>query len=408
MPGMKTQNDAIDTPPGRQSRGVVVALVSIVIVCIAVWSSSFGGVILFDGIENIILNESVHDIASLGWLKDGRRPVTNLTFALNWSATGEHTGPFHAVNLLIHLVTSLGIFALVRLAVDREGVHERWRGRSALLGAFIALLWLVHPLQTQSVTYIVQRAESLAGMWYVLTLLTAAIGIRREDRSRSGSIWFVLAVLCCALGMGSKAVAVTAPVIVLVWDAVFGAGTIIGAIKRRWTLYAALAMTWAVVLLLGVLPQVFSTDVERTVGFGFRGASASTYLFTQTHVLWHYIRLSLWPDALCIDYGWPFVGSIGPAIVPGLALTLIFLASVFGVVRGRWWGFAGAIFFVVLAPTSSVIPIADAAMEHRMYLPLLGIVALGVVGLFAILDRFTGGKPALIAVPMLGDRKSVV
>ena len=397
----KPANTDVPTPDPALRRRVSLALVALVLAWLAVWSSGVGVAFLFDDIPDIVNNGSVHDVASLEWLTHGRRPVTNLTFALNWSATGDDTTPFHALNALIHLFTAFAIFAFVLLTARTERVPERWRLRGPLLAGLISLIWLVHPLHTQSVTYIVQRAESLAGMWYMLTLLTAALGIRREDEGRSGGTWFTLAVVACALGMGSKAVTVTAPIAVLLWDAVFAGGTVGRAISRRWTLYAGLALTWAVVVFLGVLPQVLSSEPGRTVGIGYQDATWWSYLLTQAHVIWHYIALSVWPDTLVLDYDWPISRNVSGAIIPGGLLAIAFIAGLYGAWRRRWWGFAAVMFFLILAPTSSVVPTADAAAEHRMYLPLLPLLTLLVVGLVALNDRLTGGRPLRVAVPVL-------
>lgn len=381
-------------------RRVILALLAIALAWIAVWSSSVGGAFLFDDIPEIVNNESLHDPGSMEWLEHGRRPVTNLTLAINWAMGGGETEPFHATNMLIHLLASVAIYGLVLVTARTERIPEKWRRRAPVVAGFTALFWLVHPLQTQSVTYIVQRGEALAGMWYALTMLAAAIGITREKAGRDGGWFFALAVLACALGMGSKAVAVTAPIAVLLWDAVFAGGTLGRALRARWTLYAGLALTWLVTVWLGVLPQVLSSGEGRTVGFGYEGATWWEYLLTQAHVIWHYAYLTIWPADLVLDYAWPFTSDVLGAIVPGGLLAIALLASVLGVVRGKWWGFAGAFFFLVLAPTSSVIPIADASMEHRMYLPLLALVALFVVGVIAGLDRLTNARPMWIAAPL--------
>jgi len=405
MTDRPTDSSALRTDRRAGRARVFIALSVILLAWLAVWSSSFGGAFVFDDLSDIVLNESLHDVRTNEWLTHGRRPITNLTIALNWTLSGAETGPFHAVNILIHLAAALALFALVVVSMRSERISEKWRARSIEIGACVALLWLVHPLQTQSVTYIIQRGESLAGLWYVLTILCAAIGIQREDAKRGGSgggsVWFILAVLACALAMGSKAVAVTAPIAVLLWDAVFGAGSVGKSLRARWPLFIALAMTWIIILRLGIAQQVLSSDTERTVGFGVSGVTWWGYLLTQTGVIFEYIRLSFWPDRLLIDHAWPFRTGIGGAIVPGMLLALAFIASAVGVLRAKWWGFTGMMFFLVLGPTSSVIPISDAAMEHRMYVPLAAIALFAVVGVFWVLDKLTKGHPGMIAVPAL-------
>ncbi|MEK7786522.1 MAG: glycosyltransferase family 39 protein, partial [Chloroflexota bacterium] len=238
----------------------------------------------------------------------------------------------------------------------------------------VALLWAVHPLQTQSVTYVIQRGESLMGLFYLLTLYCAIRGLHSSRRRG----WYGAAIVACALGMASKAVMVTAPVMVFIYDLVFlrrsgmpktsGAGRPHGgaalghatppAQAARWGLYFGLAATWGVLWACDVTGEVLDPSARRShVGFGYHGLTPLEYAATQPGVILNYLRLSFWSVGLCLDYDWPVARTAIVIIPPALVLLLLIGATAWGLVRRSWLGFAGAWFFVILAPTSSFIPI---------------------------------------------------
>ena len=234
---------------------------------------------------------------------------------------------------------------------------------------------MLHPLQTESVTYISQRAESLAGLWLLLTLYASTRGIDSPSPGR----WTALAVIACLLGMASKEVMFAAPLLVLLHDRTFFAGTFGGVVRRRPSLYAGLASTW---LLLGWLVWRTGNRGE-TAGFGL-GITPWHYLLTQCTALIHYLRLVIWPVPLVLDYGVATVNAPGEVWLQGLALLVWLAATIWAVVRRSSWGFLGAWFFLLLAPSSSILPVTTQTIaEHRMYLPLAAVVAAWIVALWS-------------------------
>jgi Tfp pilus assembly protein PilF len=116
------------------------------------------------------------------------------------------------------------------------------------------------------------------------------------------------------------------------------------------------------------------------VGFGFKDITPWEYLCTQPGVILHYLRLSIWPAGLCLDYAWPVARSVRDIIPPAVALTVLVIAALWVGRRHRWVAFAAAWFFLILAPTSSIVPIRDPLVEHRMYLPLAAVILVIVAG----------------------------
>ena len=357
---------------------------------VAAYSNSFDGAFLFDDIYHIVENERIRQLWPPWNLLAVERPVVELSLAVNYALGGLKPWGYHAFNLVVHILAALTLYGVL----SRTIVVYQSRGRKptdislvtglapgALFSFVIALLWAVHPLQTQSVTYVIQRGESLMGLFYLLTLYCAIRGLHTSRRLG----WYGAAIVACALGMASKAVMVTAPVMVFIYDLVFLRN---GTSKRRWVLYAGLTATWGVLWTCGVTEEVLDPEVQRShVGFGYHGITPLEYAATQPGAILKYLRLSFWPVGLCLDYDWPVARTAMVIIPSALVLLLMLGATAWGLVRRSWLGFAGAWFFVILAPTSSFIPIKDLAFEHRMYLPLAAVIVVVVLGVKTLVHR---------------------
>jgi tetratricopeptide (TPR) repeat protein len=175
----------------------------------------------------------------------------------------------------------------------------------------------------------------------------------------------------------------TAPLVVLVYDYVFESGSFKQALTKRWRLYGGLAATW---LALGA--TVLAAPPNPTAGFEVATISSCDYLKSEFGVIVHYLRLSLWPRPLVLDYGWPKAESLGRIFPPALFVGAIFGATVWAVIRRKAAGFLGAWFFLIIGLTSSFMPFSDLAFEHRMYLPLAAVVSLLVIGGYSLAVRF--------------------
>ena len=298
------------------------------------------------------------------------RPVAGFTFALNFAANDTDPAPYRATNIVIHILCALVLFGLVRRTLSLPRVEARIGRAAADLAFAVALVWAVHPLTTDAVTYITQRTESLMGLCYLLTLYASVRALQRPA-------WQIAAVLACAAGMGVKEAMVTAPVMVVLFDRAFAFGSLRSAVAARWRLYAGLALTWIILAL-----QLVTTPRAGSAGFA-TGVSVWTYLLNQSVMVVRYLRLAFWPSDLVINYGPPVsyaVADVLPYATLVAALLLLTLAAL------RWSAaaaFLGAWFFIALAPSSSVVPIAtEVGAERRMYLPLMAVVTAVVMALY--------------------------
>ncbi len=342
-----------------------------------VYLNSFKGQFLFDD-QTFLENPSFHRFWPLS-PSMLTRPIVGFSLALNHAISGIDVWSYHAFNLTIHILASLVLFGVVRRTLLTDKLNERFGQASTGLALSVALLWMVHPIQTESVTYVIQRAESMMGLFYLLTLYCAIRGFTSNNSSR----WYAAAVIACAVGTGSKQVIVTAPIIVLIYDFIFISDSLKESLRRRWGLYAGLVATWGLIAVM----MLISKDADVSAGFGLKIVSTWDYFKSQFGVIAHYLRLAVYPDVLCLDYNWPVAKSLADVVPFAVIIIALILASIYGVFRGSPFGFLGIWFFLILAPTSSVMQIADLAAERRMYLSLAAVVTLGVVGGYALLVR---------------------
>jgi tetratricopeptide (TPR) repeat protein len=384
----------------------------IALAALTAYYNSFSGPFIHDDEFAIMENRTIHRLWPIwpvfsppcnGETVSGR-PLLNLSLAINYAISGLKVWSYHAANLLIHIGAALLLFGILRRTFLMSSLRHRFGKVAMPLALASALFWTVHPLQTESVTYIVQRAESLAGFFYLLTLycVVRGAGLRpgtapffaaqkpilpsvvpgeKGDCPPWTSLWYAAAVLACLLGMATKEIMATAPLIVLLYDRTFLSGSFREALRRRWGLYEGLAATWGLLAYL-----VFSSGlIARQSEFG--APDAWHYACTQLGVILDYLRLSVWPSELCLDYRWPVASGLGEILPGALAIGFFLGATVWGLLARRTWGFLGAWFFLILAPTSSVFPLSNLRYEHRMYLSLAAVAVLLSADGYVLWDR---------------------
>ena len=367
--------------------------VLLVVIGAAAYSNSFGGPFIFDDEYSIVDNPHILRLWPLGKAMSAPpqatvagRPIASLSLALNYAISGYSVWSYHLFNLLVHILAGLTLYGIIRRTLLCERLKERFGKYAAVMAWVAAAMWVAHPLQPASVTSIVQRAESLMGLFYLLTLYSAI----RAMESNKSLVWSVVSVVCCGLGMGTKEVMATAPALVLLYDRTFFAGSFTGALRRRWGLYSGLAATWVILAVL-ILPGPRSA----TAGFSF-SYKPFDYTLNQCIVIIHYIRLAFWPKGLCLDYNQPMIKEWVRVLPPMIVIAVMFVVTVWGLIRNRAWSYPAVWFFGVLSVTSSFVPIADLVFEHRMYLPLAGLTVLVVSGGYVLFEGRSAKRVGLI------------
>lgn len=376
---------------------VWIAAGALAFVTLLAYANSFFTPFVFDGVPAIVENPTIRRLWPLrgvlapldaGGLTVSGRPIVNLSFALNHAISGKEVWSYHVANLLIHVLAGLCLMGIVRRTLLLPVLRPRFGGAALPLAFTVATLWSLHPLQTESVTYVVQRAESLMALFYLLTLYAFVRAINcpplaDKPAQRFRGAWLALSVGACLLGMATKEVMVSAPLIVLLYDRTFLSGTFRAAWRARRNRYLALAATW---LLLGCL-MLGTGNRGGTAGFGAE-ASSWFYALTQCRAIVRYLGLCFWPHPLVFDYGLATVNDVAK-VWPQAAL-LFGLLAITGLAMWRRpiLGFLGVCFFALLAPSSSIVPVVTQTMaEHRMYLPLAVVLVLPVLAVYSWLGR---------------------
>jgi tetratricopeptide (TPR) repeat protein len=343
-----------------------------------------GGEFVVDDAHTVVRSLAVKDLAGFlrghflqGFLH-GARPVTDLTFALNYAAGGLEPWNYHLTNLTLHLAVVVLAWALVREVLRLASApNAEW------VAVAVAGVFAVHPLQSQAVSYVSQRSEVLASGLYLATLLLL-LAAERRGLGRRGAPFLAGALATFLLALGAKPIAATLPA---AWPLLVA---VVPSPERR----AALA-TWrsrAIVLVpFATLAALFAWRVLRGIeggaeaGFRVPGLSPSEYLLTQLRAIAVYLKLLAWPAGQNVDWDFPKSGGLlEPAVLlAGLLLLALAGAAVAlaTLAHDREGGDAAATrvvafgilwFFLVLSVTSSVIPLADLLVEHRVYLASLG------------------------------------
>ena len=398
------------TSPGGSSAGRArskfvwwsAALLAIVVT--AIYGRAIDAPFIFDDFNSIQTNETIVTIWPL-WSADGplgplntphsapttARPLVNLSFALNyWFGKLDPTG-YRCVNILLHIGSAILLVAIVRRTLRLPHFEGRFDGTANWLALAVALLWAFHPLQTESVVYATQRTELMMAFFYLATLYCSLrYWTARSNEWQAGepgqergliralnapsSSWLLLATLACLAGMSSKEVMVSAPLMVLLFERAFVAGSLTKALRQSWPLYCSLACGWLLLLCLHA-----GAPHRDSAGFQL-GVSGVAWWLTQTKVLLMYLKLVIWPWPLVIHYDMPYLDSLAKSwmyVVPVVLLGLTILVLLW---RNHPAGFLGTAAFAILSPTF-VIPIpSEIAAERRMYLPLAAIAVLVVVG----------------------------
>jgi tetratricopeptide (TPR) repeat protein len=365
------------------------------------YHNSMRGAFLFDDLGAIARNPTIRTL----WPPWGPlstpphsvvtgRPLVNLSLAVNYAWGGFDVGSYHLFNLAVHILAALALFGVVRRTFTAPALRTRFDGKASSIAAAVALLWVVHPLTSETVDYTIQRTELLMGLFFLLTLYFAIRGFALPARKG----WHVAALAAFALGLASKEVIVVAPLVVFVSDWLFWSESPRRALARHWKLYVGFAVVFGLILL------VLDTNLRRAFsGVTGRSVSPWAYALTQTGIILHYIRLALWPAPLVGDYdGWPIAKSVADVLPYFLVVAGLAGLTLWGLVRRRKVAFLGVWFFAILVPTSSFRPIlSEVAAERRMYLPLAAVILLAVLAgrsLLRYLDAPTGVGTVVVAL----------
>jgi Flp pilus assembly protein TadD len=379
------------------SHRLILSLVLIIILGLVIYWPSLNAPFQLDDYPVIVDNISIRTLNLENiWKWDPSRVITNFTFAINYRWHLLQLPGYHLINILLHILTSILIFFLTWLTL-RLNPNTAPRSSSDLImfSLLVTLIFLTHPIQTSTVTYVVQRSTLLASLWYLLALFCYII-FRMTD-----NMTFYLSALGCAiLGVFCKPIIATLPLVLLLYEACFLSP------RAKWNS----DVVWSVApffLIVLLLPLLLVLDQDQTPDLGKYLAATcetgtigrKTYFLTQLCVLTTYLRLLVLPFHLNLDYDYPLSTSFFqfPTWLCGGMLLVLIIFAVRIIRKHRLIGFAIFWYFITLSLESSIFPIADVIFEHRLYLAVLGFALLVCAGL----NRYSPRKRNLVLAGLI-------
>lgn len=395
-------------PPSDKQIGpkhIIFSLLSIIILGTIIYSNTFDASWHFDDHSAIVENYGIRDLK--GTVQSGgSRWVGFITFALNYHFGKLDVFGYHLVNIGIHLISAILVYFLVFLTLKTPCLKDTKISRyTVFLSLASGLIFVAHPIQTQAVTYIVQRFTSLATLFYLLSLvffikarLYHLVGKKFYSLSHLG--YYVGSLVAAFLAMKTKEITITLPAIILLYEFCFFSPSLKALIKKIVYLIPFLLAFFIIPLssygirLLGISGGTFIgiAEVGDVIGDATQETTAisrTDYLLTQFNVIVTYIRLLFFPVNQNLDYDYPISHTLFefPTFLSFLFLASIVIFGVWMFRKSRLISFGIFWFFITLSVESSIIPIRDVIFEHRVYLPSVGFVISLTVAVYQMMEQ---------------------
>lgn len=355
-------------------------LSTVILLCclgIVIYSNSLNNSFHFDDESSIVKNLNIKNLSKLRLIWDfwPTRFITYLSLAFNYHLHQLRVFGYHLFNLAIHLCTTILVWWFTLLTFATPAMkNDKIAKHTNLIAFLVAAMFVSHPIQTQAVTYIVQRATSLAALSYLLSLClyikSRVLEIEKNDSKQSHNFYYLASLIAASVGMFTKEMIITLPLAIVVYELCF--------------LKMQAGLNWRKILPFFIISLTIPLTmlVTKSVNFGelrrvseySPNMSPWTYLLTQFRVIITYFRLLFIPLNQNLDYDYPIAKTLlEPAtMVSFLFLLVILVVAIRIFYRYRLVSFAIFWLFLILLPESSIIPIQDVIFEHRLYLPMLG------------------------------------
>lgn len=360
----------------------LIAFSIIAVMILITYSNTFDGKFHFDDNPSIVDNFSIKQVTAdniIGILK-GVRPVVYLSLMLNYKLGGLNVVGYHIFNIGIHIITSYLLYLLVSRTLSLPVFKDTYAGKAKRMGLFAALLFAVHPIQTEAVTYIITRTELLATVFYLAAMLFFIQAIQKQRSS-----YYVGGFVSALLSMSSKEWAVTLPAMIMLYDYLFLSDRKISKVLSHGMVFVLAALPWMVVALnlnLTSNPSVGFNMSTTSIG-GRLPPTVVTYLLTSFNVIWTYIRILVLPINQNLDYEYNLATTLFefPTLLSFLG-HLAVVGAAFWLFKKKGWlliPFGIAWFYIGISPTQSFVPVMDIIFEHRAYMPSIGFFIVFVV-----------------------------
>jgi len=387
---IEKSNFSISSP----NKYLLFEIVSLVLLTVIIYGGTLNHSFHLDDGSNIssnkfiqISNLSIDELVKAGFESfNHKRPVANISFALNYYFHGLDVKGYHIVNIIIHLLAGIVLYYFVKITLSirlaRDKFDETW-----FIPFFTALIWLVHPLHTQSVTYIVQRMNSMAAMFFIMAMLFYVKGRLTPERVKK-VLFFIISFVAAVLAFGSKENTATLPLFILLYEWYFFQDLRIKISRKQFFLVAALGGTFALIFYY----YLGSSPLDRLFpDYGGRPFTMTQRLLTQPRVVLHYISLIFYPEPsrLNLDYDFPLSYSLVSPITTLLSISVIIGLlgmAIYTAKKNRLYSFCILWFLGNLVIESSTIPL-EIIFEHRTYLPSMLVILLFVLFLYQTVKK---------------------
>lgn len=396
------------SPPAAPAAGLVSARTTILVLALvvaAIYARAIDAPFVFDDVHAIVDNDSITRLWPLvgddrqrgplnpdETLPVGRRPLANLSLAVDYAFHGLDPVGYRVVNVVLFALAAMLVAVIVRRTLRLDVFAGAFDGSADALALVTALVWAVHPLNTETVVSVNLRTELLAGFFYLVTVWAALREWTASPAERTR--WIVVAAIAATVGAAAKQTCVTLPVVLLLFEWTFFGRSPLAALRRAPLLYAGVTASWALLVFLhvGTLSNLVDSRYD---------VPAWVWYVTQAKVFFLYLKLTVWPWPLAIHYAPDYLRTVGAALPWLLAATAVVVAAGMALWQRRVVGFVGVVVPVLLAPATIVPLIKMMASERRMYLPLVPLLALVVAGGYRVARDRGVGERALAAASVV-------
>jgi hypothetical protein len=373
-------------------KGFNVIAFALIAACILVaYSNTFHAVFHFDDNPSIVENPNIKymNMDTIISLLKGVRPVVYLSLMINYRFSTMDPFGYHVFNVGVHIITSFLVYLLVSQTLSLPVFKGNYADRAKRMGLFAGLLFGVHPIQTEAVTYIISRTELLATVFYVAAFLLFTRGIQKRK-----PVYYIGGFISALLSMMSKEWAVTLPAMIMLYDYLFLSDKKVSTVLSHWLAFVLAALPW--------ISVYHSLNLTSNPSVGFNMVSSSggttpptviTYLLTSFNVLWTYIRLLVLPIHQNLDYEYPIAKTLFefPTLLSFLGHIAVVVMA-FWLFKKKGWllvPFGIAWFYIGISPVHSFVPVMDIIFEHRVYMPSIGFFIVFVVAFEDIFEWFS-------------------
>jgi tetratricopeptide (TPR) repeat protein len=389
-------------------------VVAIFVIVLAIYSNTFHAAWQFDDEINILANKPLH-LNELNWSNikktffaslDGSekiyRPIACLSLALNYFFGKDNVFGYHMVNVSIHLVASVFLFLFLCQTLNLPHLKARYGPDSYFIALLASVLWAINPVQTQAVTYIVQRMASMAGMFYIISMYFYLKGRTSEHRVLQ-SLYFFLCFFAAALAFGSKENAAMLPISIFFFDLFIIQGLSKESIKSNSVVFLVLLLIPLILALILMGPSLFSGE-DLFSGYGQREFTFGERLLTEPRVILFYISLLLYPmpGRLCINHDITISHSLIDPATTIVSILVILGILYLSVLKSRQWPFISyciIFFFINHLIESSVFPL-ELVFEHRNYIPSMLFFAPVAILLLKALQLLSKKTSMRVIIPI--------